>query len=139
MGDIHCKPQRAAGSLLASIFVLMGGFLSCAAVIFAFSREPRGPLFILGGSFAGVSLLLWLLRDRPAAGQRQRFAWVFSRGARPKSLDYQPKLIRSTPHSYGTNHPPTVEEVRDLKGTPRNWVPSNLPSGRRSPRGERET
>jgi hypothetical protein len=89
-------------------------------------------LMAIAGSLFTL-LVVWLLRDRPEGSLRESFAWL-SRKPAEAPVDYEPKVKRAERVRYGTNRPPTAEELRDLKDGDRNWVPSNTPAGQRRPR-----
>ncbi|QDU37987.1 hypothetical protein Mal4_23060 [Maioricimonas rarisocia] len=126
------QPSRVAAPLLATSFVILGGALACTGVVLVFSPDPAVPLMIVGGIAVGLGLLAVLFRERPGGGSRSVMSWVFSRGARPAHMDYRPVLRKPRWQQYGTNAPPSLAEIRDLKDTDRNWVPSNTRAGRRS-------
>lgn len=128
------RSERNAAALFATTVVLtiaVFGALVVGAI--AFPRDP-GIVWLLGGGGFGLALLVvLLLRERPEGSLRQQFGWM-SRKPPTADVDYEPRVIRSEPARFGTNRPPTVEQIRDLKDTDRNWVPSNTPAGRRSQR-----
>ncbi|MFG0334332.1 MAG: hypothetical protein ACF8TS_13285 [Maioricimonas sp. JB049] len=126
------QPSRVAAPLLATTFVILGGAVACTGVVLVFSSDPAVPLMIVGGIVFGLGLLTVLFRERPAEGSRSVMSWVFSRSARPAQIDYRPLLRKPRWQKFGTNAPPSLAEIRDLKDTDRNWVPSNTRAGRRS-------
>jgi hypothetical protein len=135
------QPDRRAAPLIATAFVLLGGAAACLGIIFAFGEAKPVPIAIACGSIVGLAVVLWLLRDKPEAKQRHWFSWVLARNARPARSSYRPKAAPQA-QQFGTNRPPTVEEVRELKSDLRTWVPSQTRAARfqpgaRSDRGDR--
>lgn len=125
------RSDRNSGGLFASTVVLtifVFGLIIVGSV--AFPRDPGTVWAVAGGGFLLILLLVWLLRDRPQGSLRERFNWL-SRPPAEAPLDYQPEVKRPERVRYGTNRPPTADEIRDLKEGDRNWVPSNTPAGRR--------
>ena len=128
------RSQRNSGGVFASTVVLtifVFGMIVVGSV--AFPRDPGTVWLAAGGGFVIILLLVWVLRDKPQGTQREMFSWLSRRKAE-QPLDYEPKLRRENRPRYGTNRPPTVDEIRDLKEGDRNWVPSNTPAGRRHQR-----
>lgn len=129
--------HRNAGGLLASTIVLTIGFFGVLLVaLLAFPRQPEVPWMIGGAILLLIILFVLLMRDRPQNRLKDRFGWLSGRRKEGVDLGYEPRLIKSEPHRYGTNHPPTLDEIRELKESDRNWVPSNTRSGRRTLRRE---
>jgi hypothetical protein len=115
--------------LIATAFVLLGGLAACIGITFAFGQARPVPIAIACGSMIGLAAVLWLLREKPEAQRRHWFGWVFDRHARPARTTYN---LKAAPHAceYGTNRPPTAEEVRELKSDLKTWVPSQTRAGR---------
>jgi len=134
MGSYNFRSRRNSGGIFASTVVLtifvFGGIVVGSV---AFPRDPGAVWICAGAGFLFILLLVWLLRDKPQGTMRESFGWLSRRKAEPM-VDYQPKLQRADRPRYGTNHPPTADEIRDLKDGDRNWVPSNTPAGRRHQR-----
>ena len=128
------QPNRVAAPLLATCFVILGGALACTGMTLAFSADPTIPLMVIGGVTAGLGLLAILFRERPAVRSRSVMSWVFSRNARPAQVNYRPAIRKPRWQQFGTNAPPSLDEIRDLKDSERNWVPSNTRAGFRSQR-----
>jgi hypothetical protein len=125
------RSDRNSGGLFASTVVLtlfvFGGIVVGSV---AFPRDPGTVWLVAGGGFLFILLMVWLLRDRPQGTLRESFSWMSRRSSEP-SVDYEPRVIKAERSRYGTNRPPTAEEIRDLKEGDRNWVPSNTPAGQR--------
>ena len=128
------RSDRNSGGLFASTVVLTVALFG--ALFVGMLSSPNQPAIVWltgGGGLLGLFLVVWLLRDRPNSSLRDSFGWL-SRRTKEQTVDYDPQLIKSGPQRFGTNLPPSVEEIRDLKDNERNWVPSNA-SPRKSVRG----
>lgn len=85
----------------------------------------------MGAAFS----LLWLLRDR----RENRWlegghAWLLRRRPDEQTLHYSPRLIKPVVRVYGTNQPPTAEEIHELAQDTNTWVPSARSRHRPQPR-----
>lgn len=114
--------------MLATSVVFGAGFLLCAFIALAFNSDPTKPLLLVSGAFGAVLLFLWLLRPK----SQNRFLegggfWLWGGRKEDNALNYTPRLIKPRPEDgYGTNKPPTLEELREMRETSANaWVPSN--------------
>jgi hypothetical protein len=124
-GTFRFRSDRNSGGLFASTVVLTVALFG--ALFVGMLSNPGQPMMVWGvggGGLFGLLLLVWLLRDRPNSQLRDSFGWL-SRRPKEQQLDYDPRLIKSGPQRFGTNQPPTAAELRELKDTDRNWVPSN--------------
>jgi len=134
MGSYRFRSSRNSGGVFASTVVLtiaiFGGIVVGSV---AFPREPGMVWLVAIAGSIFTLLMVWLLRDRPNGSLRDSFAWL-SRKPVDGQVDYEPQVKHAGRVRYGTNRPPTAEEVRDLKDGDRNWVPSNTPAGQRRPR-----
>jgi len=133
--NMKFRSDRNAGGLLASTIVLTVAFFGAVMVgLLAFPRDPRIPWFIGGGIVLFILLFVWLMRDRPSNSLRDSFGWLVGRRKEKLYPEYEPRLIKEDPHRYGTNHPPTLDEIRELKdsSSETNWVPANTQAGRRT-------
>ena len=127
------RSDRNVGPILgATIIIVLGGFGILVIGTLTSSGGAEIPALIAAAFVLGSLLILWLLQGRPRATMRERFSWIGSKRHREGIPEYQPKIIRERPVRYGTKRPPTLDEVRDLKDSPTNWVPSNAVSGRKS-------
>ncbi|HID24454.1 MAG TPA: hypothetical protein EYP14_18925 [Planctomycetaceae bacterium] len=122
--------EHSAISLLATTFVVAGGIVLCAFMSVAFGREPIRPLLMSAAVFGATAWLLYLLRERPRrAEERRRGLLGVFRRHKVATIRYRPR--KKAPHvrhvKFGTNQPPTPEELRDLADGLRTWVPSKAP------------
>lgn len=119
------RPDRQASSLAAAMLVLVQAVTGVAFVLVLVADDPdKAFLFIAGGIFALTLICAWLYA-RPASLLADTMSWVLSRKARPERVDYQASRKPVSFRRFGTNTPPSVDQIRDLKsGTTNNWVPS---------------
>lgn len=117
---------RTAASLLATCYVFACGVLVCAFISFAFSHDPRRPLLWGGAiSLCGFLLLSLLFRRRENRWLEGGYYWLL--GRRPdESPEYTPRLIKPKIERFGTNAPPTVEQLRETaeQHSLNTWVPA---------------
>ncbi|SFI76205.1 hypothetical protein [Planctomicrobium piriforme] len=130
--NFDVRPDRRAGPLLASTLVMLLGAVGASAVIAGSGGDPYIGLLIFLGVIGAALIFGYVMRSTPSTTLTSRFGWLASKDARPAD-DYLPRAMRIK-RSYGTNHPPTVEEVKDLKGSVNNWVPAKGASSGRAPR-----
>jgi hypothetical protein len=131
--NMKFKSSSQSGSWAAAwMIVSVGLFGIASSSMLAFRQTPEVPIYVLaiGGGLALLAVGLRMRPDLPSDG-----LWLFSRVRRTAGADYVPQIIKSAPTTFGTNRPPTVEEIRELKDSPRTWVPSQSRSGRSSLRG----
>ena len=128
--NMKFRSSRNSGSLLASAIVLMVGFLGVTVVtVLAFPQNPWAPWGVAAGMLFVIMLFVWAFRDKPEATLRERFRWL-SRKQDAVVPDYTPRRRRSRTDDDGPKRPPTLDEIRELKDTDRNWVPSNTRAAR---------
>lgn len=118
---------RNTTALMASVFVIVGGLLTCSFVALAFADEPTVPMTVVFVYLATVILLVWLGRERPRHRGTAVSIFQFVRG--PKNRDaeirYEPRRRRVRKDQViGINEPPSVESVRQLSDNGKTWVPS---------------
>lgn len=130
------RSSRNSGGLFASTVVLTIFVFGMIVVgTLSLPHQPGTVWGVAGGGFLFILLMVWLLRDRPQGSLRENLKWLSKRPVEAP-LDYQPEVKRPERVRYGTNRPPTAEELRDLKEGDRNWVPSNTPAGQRRRRSK---
>ena len=133
-GTSRDRSRHMLGPLLASIMVLFYGGMGIALVIAAAGGDPvigLGIFVALSGVFLGIA---FLLRSLPK-GSFTSFDWL-RRRPQVAASDYTPQpREKAQRKNFGTNRPPSVDDVRDAKDGLNNWVPSNSPRSR--PRSSR--
>lgn len=114
-----------AVSVFAASIVIAMGLGACALVAALLGDDLRVPMWLLGGGLSLLLLFQWLMLRSYDSGegwiQRIYYAWALKHRKKPE-LDYQVKVIRPTAAA-GSNRPPTVAEIRELKENPHTWIP----------------
>jgi len=130
---------RRAVTLLATAFVvLIGAVLTAFTVLSAAERADWRAWAVWGLLFGSVGWMLWALVDKP--DQRPSLLQLFWSRTRTKVNPltlYQPRKKRFRPEQpWGSNRPPTLEELREAASESSvRWVPHNVPPEReRKPR-----
>ena len=119
---------REAVELIASTYVLCIGLIVSCFFIFGFAADPFLPTVYCVGGFSGFMFLSWLLRDKKP-GSAATFGlrhWLAARKPE-KPFDYKPRRRgRSSSSEQARSHPPSAEDVREMKeeSVQRTWVPS---------------
>ncbi len=127
---------RTAAALLASSFVMVGGFIACGAMIFVFIDNPDIEFTILFGVMLVLAAILWLLREKPTDAVRARnFFWFSRKQSDMYAATYSPRRRRRPEYQPpGNNSPPTAESIRELRDGLNTWVPKGRP-GQSPPSG----
>ena len=105
----------------------------CAFIALAFDNRPSQPILLVSGATLFVFAVFWLLRDsKENRWLEGGYFWLLRKRPDEDDPPYTPRLRENQgPSEYGTNKPPTVDEVRDLSAnSPNNWVPSRTPRKR---------
>lgn len=115
-----------AVTLLATLFVLLGGAISCIFMIVTSSPAPHQTLLAFGGGCAGAAFLFWLLRERDPL-QPKAAAWSWLKGRRRrKKVGYAltPRSLATGPTT--PRQPPSADQIRELKqeAEQNTWVPN---------------
>jgi len=129
--NMKFKSDNNSGSWAAAYFILSMGMVGLTGLsMLAFEEHPESAWAVLA-IIAVLLLLSILLRriDLPSA----TLGGIFGR-KRKRSLDYEPRLKKPKSLEFGTNQPPTVEDIREAAESGNNWVPHGSSSGRRSVR-----
>lgn len=118
---------------MASVLVLMVGVMGVCTVAFLVAPDQafEGILGLLGGLAVLIFLVLGVMPRVPMP--TGKVAWFSRKKARDEYLGYNPRLDKPVVDRFGTNAPPTAEDVRELKDTNRTWVPARTVSGRPKP------
>ena len=115
-----------ATALLATTVVVLLGLGVCTFIVAFLADAPKFPMLVCGGMAVTVVLLAKLLGPRRRSPLRDSHGAIISTNdERWEDIDFdrvKPRRKRST-KSFGTNEPPTPEQLRDLADGPHNWVP----------------
>ncbi len=127
--NMKFKSEKGSGSYLAAYFVLTVGMVLCSTVVLlAYPQTPEVAWYVLGILAALVLASLVLRRmELPS----DMLMGIFGSRRRELYEDYVPERRRPKSLKFGTNTPPTVEDIREAANGPNNWVPSSPPRGAR--------
>ena len=119
------RPSREASSLALAMLVLVQALTGLAFLLVLFSEAPdRNFLWAIGGVLALFACLFWL-SFKPVSKLKDTMAWVASRKARPEPLDFTLARREAAIAKFGTNAPPSLQDLREEReGSVNNWVPS---------------
>ena len=132
------KPRRDdAGSMLASVIIIVGGAGVCAFIAGTSSSDSSGVMLGIAVAVAVllIAMIIWLRYGRRPEGGLG-FWLSLGRNHREDGLaaQYRPRKVRdkSSETPVGTNQPITAEEVHEIQESSANtWVPSRIKEGRR--------
>jgi len=121
------RPSREASSLALAMLVLVQALTGLAFLLVIFSENAdRNFLWAIGGLLVLFAFLFWL-SFKPVSKLKDTMAWVASRKARPEALDFTIARREAAMARFGTNAPPSLEELREERdGSVNNWVPSRV-------------
>lgn len=126
------RPSREASNLAAAMLVMVQALTGLAFVLVMLSGNPdRSFLWAVGALFLMAGMLFWL-SFKPVSVLKDTMSWVRGRRARPEELDFTVARREAAMAKFGTNEPPSLEELRvERETSTNNWVPAR---GRRSAR-----
>jgi hypothetical protein len=129
---------RDAVSWLATGFVFFLGILFCGFVTLAFSNEPHKPVLIISAVLLGFAMMILGLREKPTGGENNPPRWFggFRKRREKMSVKVARRHRRVKIVQFGTNTPPTVEQIRELKEVSdgmKNWVPPRTDTQSQTP------
>lgn len=114
--------------LLATAFVVVAGLAVCGFIISAFADSITRPMIVCAGVATVVCFVVWLLSAKPRRKALEtNMLWLFRGRQRDEVSYYVPRRRPEKPVNcdFGTNRPPTVESVRQIKEeSTTTWVPS---------------
>ncbi|HVJ66930.1 MAG TPA: hypothetical protein VM510_03040 [Caulifigura sp.] len=116
------------------MLVLVQALTGLAFVLVILSANAdQNFLWAIGAVFVLAAVLFWL-SFKPVSKLKDTMSWVRSRGARPEPVDFTIVRREAAMARFGTNEPPSLEELREQRQTSsNNWIPA---PGRRSARIE---
>lgn len=123
--NMRFRSDRENAGVVAAAFVCTLAGVGLAAAVLLATRNSQG-LMLSGGVLASgfVSAAIVLLVGRAlAASERTNWFFLGTRN-REESVDYEPRIRKSKRSSTGTQAPPTVADLREMKENTNTWVPS---------------
>jgi hypothetical protein len=117
---------RFSAALFAATVVITGGGGVCLMIALVFAQDVRLPLTVVGSGLGGLLVLMWLLIDRPV--RRVKNSNIYT--AQKESLadyveSFEPRHRRPGRRSFGTNAPPSVDSLRQIREDSNAWCPSD--------------
>jgi len=116
---------RFAAGLFAATVVMTGGIGLCLALTFLFAPDAWWPLVVIMGGFAALCVTFWILSDTPLRIAKDTNLY----GVRKEQADeyvqsFRPRHRRRRHAEFGTNKPPSVDGLRQIKEDSNVWYPS---------------
>ncbi len=116
---------RFAAGLFAATVVLTSGLGVCLMISFLFAPDAWWPLLLIVGGVATLSMTLWLFSDPPLRRAKDTNLY----GVRKELVDdyvesFRPRQRRQKGREPGTNKPPSVDDLRQIKEDSNAWYPS---------------
>lgn len=129
--------RNVAPYLGVTIVVVIGFWGILVPLLMAFPGAPIETIASVAGGLAILVAVLWSFT--PASELPSSiYGWVLNRKSKGDGLDgYEPitkRVKRTQTHAQG---PPSIEEIRDIKGSTNNWVPTGTQSPRKIMRSRR--
>ena len=129
--------RNVAPYLGATIVIVLGfgGILLTSMMVFP--NAAFETLMAVSGGFVGVLAFFWAMRpsaELPSA----IYSWVLNRKPADDELKgYEPLTKRTKRLNPETHVPPSVDDVRNIKKSSNNWVPTGSNSPKRVARSRR--
>ncbi len=126
----RCRDGRNAVLFMATTFVMSSGIILCSFIVTAFDDDVSQPMMAVVGLFLGTAGVLWLSREKSEEEKNRPgpFCLLISlfrrRSADLPRRKYRPvrkKYLQI--EEYGTNHPPSVESIRQQLNNLNTFVP----------------
>ncbi len=119
------RPSRESSSLAAAMLVLVQALTGLAFILVIISEQAdKNFLWAIGAVFLLAGILFWL-SFKPVSMLKDTMSWVQSRRARPEPMDFTIARREAALARFGTNAPPSLDELREQRQTStNNWVPS---------------
>jgi hypothetical protein len=116
---------RYAAGLFAATVVMTVGLGVCLMLTFLFAPDAWWSFALIGGAIAAFSVTLWLFSG-PAArpAQTTNFYTVDKEQVDEYAQSLRPRRRRRPRVEFGTNKPPTIDDLRQIKEDSNVWFPS---------------
>lgn len=116
---------RFAAGLFAATVVITSGMGVCLMLAFLFAPDAWWPLAAIVGGVALLSGTLWLFSDSPLRFAKDTNLY----GVRKEQVDeyvesFRPRHRRRKGRPLGSNKPPSVDDLRQIKEDSNAWYPS---------------
>ena len=129
--------RNVAPYLGVTIVVVIGFWGILLPALLAFPESPFESVLVISSLLALVVSLLWKLTpasELPSA----IYSWVLNRKPKEDALQgYEPLTKRTKRLKTGAQAPPSVDDLRDIKQSSNNWVPTGNQPPKRVARSRR--
>ena len=122
--DLRTDPNKEVAPLLATCLTLLYGVIGSAFAITMYSRNPGRHAGIVIGVVVGVFVLAWLLSRGGSDAIEVARVWLFRKEKEDPLSGYDARPKGKRARRYGTQRPPTAEEVRQEQSVRSMWVPA---------------
>jgi hypothetical protein len=117
---------RFAAGLFAATVVMTGGLGVCLMITFLFASGSWVSWLAIGSGVVFLCVMLWLLNDSPQRRAKDTNLY----GVRKEQADeyvesFRPRRRRRRQVDFGTNKPPSADDVRQIKDDSSVWFPSD--------------
>jgi hypothetical protein len=116
---------RYAAGLFAATVVITGGAGICIAIAAVSAPDLTGPLMIVGGSVCGLVFAICMLLARPVRRAKNSNLYTAELERFGEHLEsFRPPSQRRRGRDFGTNKPPSADDLRQIKEDSNAWHPS---------------
>jgi hypothetical protein len=117
---------RLAAGLFAATAVMTGGGGICLVIALVFAKDIWTPLAILACGLGGLVVMLWLMLDRPVRRAKNSNIYTAQKEALGDYVEsFHPRHRRRGGRNFGTNTPPSIESLRQIREDSNVWCPSD--------------
>ncbi len=118
---------RYAAGLFAATVVMTGGLGVCLGITFLFASDTWIPWAAIGCGVVFICVTFWLLTDSPERRAHDtNFYTVRKEQADEYVESFRPRRRRRRGHvEFGTNKPPSADDLRQIKEDSNVWFPSD--------------
>jgi hypothetical protein len=117
---------RYAAGLFASTVVMTGGLGVCLSIAFLFASDTWIPWAAIGSGVAFLCLMIWLLTESPLRRAKDSNLYTAQKQQAAEYVEsFRPRRRRRQGHvEFGTNKPPSADDLRQIKEDSNVWYPS---------------
>jgi hypothetical protein len=118
---------RFAAGLFAATVVMTGGLGVCLMITFLFASDTWIPWAAIGCGLVFVCLMLWLLTEPPQRRVKDTNLYTVRKEQADEYVEsFRPRRRRRRGHvEFGTNKPPSADDLRQIKEDSNVWFPSD--------------
>ena len=117
---------RFAAGLFAATVVITGGGGICLTIALVFAKDVWTPVAIILCGLGGLVVALWMMMDRPVRQAQDSNLYVAQKEAQAEYIEsFEPQHRRRKKPSFGTNPPPSADNIRQIREDSNVWTPSD--------------